>query len=81
MILSYYYGEGKLKEFTKYLVIREIEESFRKPETILNRNSSNLRVLKFIFENEFNEKQKELYDYCLNEIEENKQPITVCCFM
>ncbi|KAL7719462.1 hypothetical protein QTN25_003179 [Entamoeba marina] len=46
MIVGYYLQEGYLKQFIQYLIVREIEECFRTPQSIFKRNSTYTRVLK-----------------------------------
>ncbi|BFU24636.1 GTPase-activator protein for Ras family GTPase [Entamoeba histolytica HM-1:IMSS-B] len=77
MIVGYYLQEGCLKQFIKYLIVREIEECFRTPQAIFKRNSTYLRVLKVILENELKPFFNKAMEIVLVIIEENKSKLVI----
>lgn len=78
MIVGYYLQEGAVKQFIKYMIVREIEECFRTPQSIFKRNSTYTRVLKIILENELKDFFEKVMEIVTEIIEENKTKLVVC---
>ncbi|ELP89607.1 hypothetical protein EIN_526320 [Entamoeba invadens IP1] len=52
MVVGYYVQEGYIKQFLRYLIVREIEDNFRMPQTIFKKNTTYSRVIKVILDHE-----------------------------